>query len=508
MKTQGQFSFARHTPTKGDLEHESAQVSKYEIPVIDLFAGPGGLGEGFSTFDGPGYRPFRIGLSVEKDPHAHQTLRLRSFFRQFPKDAAPEVYYQALREEGGWLKLPAKLADLPKLLPAWERASDEAMCIELGPDSHETIGKRIERVLGPKRGPWVLIGGPPCQAYSLAGRVRNKGIADYTIEKDKRSKLYQEYLRIIADHRPTIFVMENVTGMLSATVEKKKVFETILSDLQRPDGGKSNLRYRVVPIVASEESRRYEEDDPRRFIVRCEEYGAPQQRHRVILIGLNADLNDVEVSPLVPSPWASVSSVIDSLPRLRSGISRSRNGNRYTKLKDDAESWLNSIHEQIGVNGYGPPPAWLSHVDEDVRRRLTSCAQKLTRPQKDRGGEFVPRTQTLTAAPALHSFLIDERLEGVCNHSTRAHLDTDLARYLFAAIFAKQHGWSPRLEDFPSALLPKHKNAKSGHFNDRFRVQLADAPATTITSHIAKDGHYFIHYDPTQCRSLTVREAA
>jgi DNA (cytosine-5)-methyltransferase 1 len=87
-----------------------------------------------------------------------------------------------------------------------------------------------------------------------------------------------------------------------------------------------------------------------------------------------------------------------------------------------------------------------------------------------------------------------------------------LHRYLFAAAFAKTKGRSPLLQDFPRALLPKHENVKEAlketKFNDRFRVQLAGRPSTTITSHISKDGHYFIHYDPTQCRSLTVREAA
>ena len=69
------------------------------IPVIDLFAGPGGLGEGFSSFQTTdGHQPFRIALSIEKDRHAHQTLALRSFFRQFATGAVPEDYYDYLRK--------------------------------------------------------------------------------------------------------------------------------------------------------------------------------------------------------------------------------------------------------------------------------------------------------------------------------------------------------------------------------------------------------------------------
>ena len=91
-------------------------------------------------------------------------------------------------------------------------------------------------------------------------------------------------------------------------------------------------------------------------------------------------------------------------------------------------------------------------------------------------------------------------------------MKSDLHRYLFAACFASVEGRSPSLSDFPRDLLPDHDNVSealaTGHFSDRFRVQLADLPSTTITSHISKDGHYYIHYDPAQCRSLTVREAA
>ena len=94
----------------------------------------------------------------------------------------------------------------------------------------------------------------------------------------------------------------------------------------------------------------------------------------------------------------------------------------------------------------------------------------------------------------------------------RSHIIEDLYRYLFVACFARVKGRSPKLSDFPLTLLPKHENVGKGveenKFADRFRTQLYGEPSKTVTSHISKDGHYFIHPDSGQCRSLTVREAA
>ena len=211
-----------------------------KIPIIDLFAGPGGLGEGFSSIlDDRGDRIFDIKLSIEKDEHAHKTLRLRSFYRQFKQEDVPEIYYSYIKEND--LKKKEDLFQELKeeFFNEWDNAENEAWRYELPheeiynqkeiSDCHIEVDKRISSVL-PKKSNWLLIGGPPCQAFSLVGRSRNQGIS----EKDHRVFLYKEYLRIIAKHHPAVFVMENVKGLLSAKIGEEKVFNWIKSDLKNP----------------------------------------------------------------------------------------------------------------------------------------------------------------------------------------------------------------------------------------------------------------------------------
>ncbi|HAW52810.1 MAG TPA: DNA (cytosine-5-)-methyltransferase, partial [Flavobacteriales bacterium] len=143
---------------------------------------------------------------------------------------------------------------------------------------------------------------------------------------------------------------------------------------------------------------------------------------------------------------------------------------------------------------------------QELQEHIVAAMAELEALDLGRGSEFVKGK--VSVCDDLAWWYLDDRIGGICNHSSRAHMNSDLHRYLFASCFAEYYGRSPKILEFPTRLLPKHKNVRSGHFNDRFKVQLAMQPSTTITSHISKDGHYYIHYDPAQCRSLTVREAA
>lgn len=491
-------------------------AAEVQIPVIDVFAGPGGLGEGFSAFRSGGSHPFRIALSVEKDAYAHQTLRLRSFFRQFPQGKAPQIYYDVLAGDVTIDELPGLLKDAgTDILAKWQAAESESLHAELGPkSSHASISEKIANAIGGRNRHWVLIGGPPCQAYSIVGRVRHNKNKEYKIENDHRSTLYREYLQIIAEHQPSIFVMENVKGMLSATLQNQRIFDQILSDLkspaaERPDG--KPLRYRIVPIVDQGKKRRDGKPRPADFVVACEKFGVPQNRHRVILIGVRDDLGDIVVPSLKPSEPPTVRETIDSLPRLRSGLSRKFNGDGYESLTDDPQIWKETI-EKWTINS-GKQQPWLRGLaadDRETHAQVVSTIRQLRLPKKDRGGDFVAVSSSPKAPASLEAWMVDKRLQVVCNHETRVHMDSDLARYLFAACYAKIHGESPKLDQFPPDLLPRHKNATAKEliFDDRFRVQVANAAATTVTCHLSKDGHYFIHYDPSQCRSMTVREVA
>lgn len=456
--------------------------------TIDLFAGPGGLAEGFSSLrDESGGRLFDIALSVEKEPSAFATLRLRAFTRQF--DQLPDSYHDYI---AGRISRDELISRHPE---EWGAAVRETAMLELGSDSaRQWLDPVLAGIRDGAGDNTVVIGGPPCQAYSLVGRARNRGVTGYDAATDHRHFLYREYIRILEQLRPVAFVMENVKGMLSAKVGGVGMIEQILSDLRAAGGDRDS--YRLIPLV----------DDTRGGmpgnVIRSEDFGIPQCRHRVILVGIRKDiferhgLGSGKLPTLQPSPArATVESVLAGMPRLRSGLSRT---------SDTPEAWRDACLEAFrkAASACDSDGTWLA----EVSRKLNTHAKRLHEEE-----DLPPRSST---APApirdnrLAAWLVDPRLPTLPNHESRGHMPGDLARYAFAAAFAEVFDRSPKAGEFPKDLAPDHRNWDSGKFADRFRVQSWKAPSATVTSHISKDGHYFIHPDPAQCRSLTVREAA
>ena len=461
--------------------------------IVDLFAGPGGLGEGFASFLENGHTPFRIGISVEKETSAHRTLTLRAFLREYRMrhGGLPDQFidfHAGITPEPNWSSVDSE---------AWQIAVDEARALELGTEAAATaIDDAIEK-LKAKYDDTILIGGPPCQAYSLVGRARSNGKVGYVPEEDARHYLFREYIRVLDKLRPAAFVMENVKGILSSKVESRLVFEMLMEDLSSLGTGHGH-HYELRAIrVEAEKANLQEATQPSDFIVRAEAFGVPQRRHRVIIVGIRSDLAnkaaDADIS--ITGMARSVSDVIGTMPTLRSGISRGG---------DKATAWQSVVADAAKLL----TDTYKGKHDGNLRNAFLTVSKQL--------GDGSPTLRSASCLPEDYGTSNDELLRwierpdlrAIAQHETRGHMASDLGRYLFAAVFGAVQGYSPKAAEFPLALSPDHRNWHSGVFNDRFRVQLADQASTTVTSHISKDGHYFIHPDPIQCRSLTVREAA
>lgn len=451
------------------------------IPVIDVFAGPGGLNEGFSTVvDARGRRVFKTALSVEMDEFAHHTLELRALFRGLDGGKPSADYLAYVRGEISRDTLFDRAAG------AAMEARNEALRATMGESSSVDleIEERIRRALKDAGGgEFVLIGGPPCQAYSLVGRARRRNETRDHFEADPKQRLYREYLRIVTRFKPAVFLMENVPGLLSAQLSGESTFALICADL-------SAAGYDLFPLT--EGSSEVTETDPKRFVVRAEEYGVPQCRARVFILGLRKGLGLKPATLAKPTcSVVSIDDVIGTLPRIRSKLSRG---------PDDRERWQKEIQTLAEYKWHTLPP-------ETVRLiRLHLATVDASLPV---GARFI---ESDTKPKRLAEWYRTKDFGVIVNHNSRGHMASDLRRYFYWAAYASALERSPSLAEVPHYLRPNHENvtgdATELPFADRFRVQVAGKPSTTITSHIAKDGHYYIHFDSSQCRSLSVREAA
>lgn len=402
---------------------------------VDLFAGCGGLSEGFVQAG------FVVGAYLERDRWACETLRTRVMFYELKKHTPKSAHWYSRYFRGE--------VDREDICQRFGAISDaiagRVIEREFGRDRHCEIISTIRDSLKSQGCPkvHVLLGGPPCQAYSLVGRSRDP----LRMEHDERHFLYQHYLRVLADLEPDFFVMENVPGLLSARARGQEIFRQMLHDFTTVEPA-----YEVAPS--------YEEliGDPHGYVLDSACFRVPQRRRRVLLIGYRKSL--VRHSRSVRTAFTrlleqqgrarakgvlTVSDAIGDLPSLRPG--------------EGSDRWFGSYQRNDDLTGF----------QRQMRRDSP----------------------------------------GVANHRARTHMETDLERYRFFIEFHKNGNRAATLEDLRRLrpdLMPDHRNTDG--FLDRFKVQWYDRPASTIMSHIAKDGHYYIHPDISQCRSFTVREAA
>jgi len=401
--------------------------------VIDLFAGCGGLSEGFKQCG------FKVISQIEMDEYACETLRTRQLYYLLKEKNRRYVYDKYLRGEISKNNVLAKYSDIKKIIK--KRIINSTL-------KTETIDIILQRV---KESVFfhnatnfhVLLGGPPCQPYSIAGRSRDPQRMEY----DNRHYLYKFYLHILEELKPDFFVYENVPGLFSAKAKGKRIFMKILKDFSN-----LNPSYEITPPLEKVH------DDPNSYILNSKNFFIPQKRKRLFLIGYKKTLKNKDVR---------IKQIFYLLQK-KSEI----NERKGFLTVDDAIGDLPALSPGKG-NDY-----WYKEYSKS--KNLKSYQIKMRR-----------------GSP------------GILNHKARTHMESDIERYKFFIEHHKNGNGSATLNNLKRErpdLLPNHRHLDK--FIDRFKVQWWNQPSSTITAHIRKDGHYYIHPDIYQCRSFSVREAA
>jgi len=355
---------------------------KRKYTFIDLFAGCGGLSEGF-------YRQgFKALAHVEIDHWACETLRTRMKFYGY-KDYDKEVIEHDI-------------------------TSDDI----------------LERIDNAVKGRTVdiIIGGPPCQAYSTAGRVRD----GKKMASDPRNYLFESYVKILEYYSPKFFVFENVTGLLSAQVKNAPIFPKVLKALGN--------KYKVI-------------GDPEVLVHNTADYGVPQLRKRVIIIGVRKDI-DKSAEELYES-----------------AIKTHWNPETPSNEKKGKKRFVD-VRQAIGDLPFVEPGHDASTEDFNY-----PC-----------DNEFLKRI----GKPGKHPLM---------DHIARNHNDLDRERF---QVMIHNHWSFGQLR----REMPQYEHEHARVFDNSYVVQWWDLPSKTILAHIHKDGFQFIHPDEEQRRTFTVREAA
>lgn len=270
-------------------------VRKKEYTFIDLFAGAGGLSEGFIK---AGYKPI---AHIEMNEDACNTLKTRSAFHYLQKEGCLSIYENYLRHKVAgtdgrvlWGQVPA---DVTKT----------CICATIGEETIQDIFSRVDRLKGKSKID-IIIGGPPCQAYSVAGRAR----MGKDVEKDPRNELYKYYVQFIKKYRPKMFVFENVLGIITA--KKGEPF----ADLKR-----------LVDELG------YEMDCKVQI---ASQHGVLQNRQRVIIVGWKRTKSRKYRYPDLPieeMPYKVLPDLFADLPMRKAGEGRLCETIQYVKpLRD------------------------------------------------------------------------------------------------------------------------------------------------------------------------------
>ena len=368
-----------------------------QLSFVDLFAGAGGLSEGFIL---EGYEPV---AQVEADTAACNTLRTRMAYHWLVANGREDLYADYLTGE---ISRDEMYAAVP------QRIVRSVINEEIRPDTLEGIYREIDSLLAGRELD-LLVGGPPCQAYSVVGRSRDPG----GMVEDERNYLYKCYAKFLEKYHPKRFVFENVTGILSA---------------RDGDGtGHFDAMRRLFRRLGYETGY---------SVLSAKDYGVLQNRKRVVLVGHREGFGAIHPEPDQWEPDATVSEIFKDLPPLGAG------------------------------EGHVVP-----------------CRR-------------IPCESRWQVAAGVSSSL------PITWHQARPHAERDLEIYRIAVT-----QWNEQRSRLRYGTLPPHLRTHKNQtaFMDRFKVVARDLPfAQTVVAHICKDGHYYIHPDIDQNRSITPREAA
>jgi len=373
------------------------QESMSNLNYIDIFAGAGGLSEGFMK------NGFKAIAHIEMNQDACFTLKTRLCYYYLMEHGRINDYYRYLRGE---ISRDTLYSLVPELL--LDTVINEKLCEE---NLHLVFGK-IERLMRLQGIDHIdlLVGGPPCQAYSLIGRARKT--KDNKMIGDPRNFLYKLYYQVLIRYKPLMFVFENVPGVLTANngiyfADMQKKFKI----------AGYNIDYKIL---------------------NASDFGVLQNRRRVILIGWQSHLNYKYPKFDTVSNDFTVNEIFSDLPPLQAG-----------EQKDQYET---------------EPTRYLQW--SDIRNKNDILTWHVARPNIARDREIYKMV--------IHTWNTEKR--------------------------------RLKYTDLPPELCT-HRNRTA--FLDRFKVVAGDLPFShTLVAHISKDGHYFIHPDYGQARSISVREAA